>query len=226
MIIISSIHIVVIGFLTLIFLKPNLLINKFKVKPLNFKIDSRYILIFFVLISLVITFVIYCKDYLVYKELYSFNILFVSSLFLISSILISIPIVLKRPKLAIFGIIVGSTLISLVPIIFFPITSKIGDLMPILYKQAEALMNNQNIYQYYLLDNGVLTQAVRQPGTVIAYLPAYIFQFDLRIMSILYTVLTAFIFIKISYKKIREIKFNKKWVLFFLGLGIFLLSPY
>lgn len=224
MIIISTLHVLIFLILLIIFFWPNLLAKKFPSKLPSF--DSRVAIISIIFLFLAITFVLFYKDYKTFSEVYSFNIPFVILVFLASFSLIAYFTIRKQSKALVISVFAISVLISLIPILYFPLTAKIGDLMPIITEQSSSLVKGENIYQYYLLDNGVWTQAVRQPGTIIAYLPAYILGIDPRIMSIIYTTLTCFVLLKIVYKQFRSIKYDQTLVFVSLGLILFLLSPY
>lgn len=174
---------------------------------------------------LISVFLLY-KNYKIYSDSYSFNLQIVVLISITSLIFIISSLALKRARLAIASLFTSSFLLSIIPIAYFPIISKIGDLIPIIQKQNEAFLAGQNIYQYFLLDNGVLTQAVRQPGTSLSYLPAYLLNIDLRWMGVLFTFLTCIILIKLAYKKLSEIKFDQKFLVLFFLLSLILLSPY
>lgn len=76
--------------------------------------------------------------------------------------------------------------------------------MPIIIEQGRAFLQGENIYQFYLLDNGVLTQAVRQPGNVLAFLPSIILSIDPRILSILYTIVGGYFLFKIRHNDLKK----------------------
>ena len=48
-------------------------------------------------------------------------------------------------------------------------------MLPIIGEAARSMLVGENIYRFYLLDNGVWTQMVRLPGLVMSYAPATLF---------------------------------------------------
>jgi len=144
----------------------------------------------------------------------------------ITLLLIIPPFIMKRHMLSLYGLFLGSFLLFLVPILYFPITAWISDLLPIIREQLNSFMTGENMYQYYMLDNGILTQTVRQPGTTLSYLIAYITDIDLRFMSVVFSLLTGFVMIKFYTLKVKKLKFNSSFQLFYLLLAQFLLFPY
>ncbi len=140
--------------------------------------------------------------------------------------LLVIPLILRKPKLALVGLFAATFILLLIPILYYQISANTSDLLPIILKQLEALAHGQNIYQYFLLDNGVLTQAVRQPGTTLSFWPAFALGFDIRWMSIIFSLLTGFVLLKFAYPRLREIKFDKKFLFTYVAISLFLLLPY
>lgn len=160
------------------------------------------------------------------SKYYHLNIGITLLLASISLLVTLIPLYKKSAIGAVAGLVVGSILLSLIPILYFPSTAVISDLLPIIEKQLEAFPHGNNIYQYFLLDNNVLTQAVRQPGTTLSFLPSYILGIDLRFSSLIFTLLTALFLLKMAYKSLSTIAFNNKFMLVFSGLTLFLIFPY
>lgn len=159
----------------------------------------------------------------------SINSLNISILVLVGSIsffIVAISIFKKSPKATILSIFLSTTLLSIIQILYFPITAKIGDLMPIIIEQGRAFLQGENIYQFYLLDNGVLTQAVRQPGNVLAFLPSIILNIDPRILSIFYTVGGGYFLLKIRHNDLRRLEFDLRFLNTIILIAIFLLFPY
>ncbi len=203
--------------------------NKILISSKLFEFIKRHLILLFPLFTLfliIITDLYFLKNYLNFKNYYNFNYLVVIILSVISIIFIFYCVYSRKTILTIISIFNSSFLLSLIPLIYFPINSKIGDLIPIIQKQLEAFLTGQNIYQFFLLDNGVLTQAVRQPGTTLSYLPAYLLNIDLRFMGIFFTFLTCFFLLKLIYKNFNEIKFDSKFLLILTLISIILLSPY
>lgn len=98
--------------------------------------------------------------------------------------------------------------------------------MPIIIEQGRAFLQGENIYQFYLLDNGVLTQAVRQPGNVLAFLPSIILNIDPRILSILYTIVGGYFLFKIRHNDLKKIEFDSRFLSTIILITIFFLFPY
>jgi len=140
--------------------------------------------------------------------------------------LVSFPILTKKPALAVFSLFLATIILALIPIHYYEITANTADLLPIIQKQLDAFVNGQNIYQYFLLDNGVVTQAVRQPGTTLSFLPAFLQGLDIRFMSLIYTLLTGVVLLKFQYRKLQEAKFDTKFFITFSAIALFLLFPY
>jgi len=164
--------------------------------------------------------------YTSFKTLYSINYPVLILLTVIALILPLFFILKQKPGKALISIFISSFLLSCLAILFFPITAKVSDLLPIVTKQGEAILSGQNIYQYYLLDNGTLTQAVRQPGIILLYLPASILGLDIRLMSIIYILATGVVLLKFVYPKFSGTKINRKFYTVFILLTLFLLMPY
>lgn len=161
-----------------------------------------------------------------YPQYYFMSTFMVVIYGLLGILLVILPFIKKVAKTALTTLGIVSFFLFLIPVLYFPLTAKIADLLPIIHEQLESFVKGENIYQYYLLDNSVLTQAVRQPGTTLSYLPAQILNIDLRVMSILFTFLTGGVLLKFAYKNLHEIKFNEKFMAVYLLLNLFMLSPY
>ncbi len=132
----------------------------------------------------------------------------------------------KKVKEAFFIILLTFIAFSLLQIYYFPITAKVTDLMPIILKQGDAFLKGESIYQFFLLDNGSFTQAVRQPGTFLFYIPSVILGFDPRFLSILYNLGVVTVLYKFFYKSRQKITFDLRAIFFILIITIFLLTPY
>lgn len=159
-------------------------------------------------------------------EYYEVNKIVFAGFVITSFIIIIIPLILKKPKESFGALFLGSLILFLIPILFFKITANISDLLPIVSEQLKALIYGENMYQYFILDNEVSTQAVRQPGTTLIYLPAYILKLDLRIISVIFTLLAGFVFLKFSYTSKKDVEFDLKFLLTYFILLLFLLFPY
>jgi len=131
-------------------------------------------------------------------------------------------VIVKKNSYKLILYVISLIIFTLPNILFMPITAKVGDLMPIVVNQTESLLQGENIYQYYLLDNGVETQAVRQPGVSIAYVPAEILGTDYRILSLVYVILCLAILVKLLPKKI----YHSQFLLSLLAISTLILSPY
>ncbi|MGH7772837.1 MAG: hypothetical protein ACREQA_11465, partial [Candidatus Binatia bacterium] len=84
------------------------------------------------------------------------------------------------------AVILSAFVLKGLPLELFPVTAKRSDMLPILYESGTKLLQWDNPYQYYLLDNGVQTLNVRFPGLILAYLPAVAVGFDLRWITLGY----------------------------------------
>lgn len=142
------------------------------------------------------------------------------------AVIVLIPLLNSSPKTTVVSIFIAAFLFALASILYMPISAKLADLMPIIEKQLGALLKGEGIYQYFLLDNGVLTQSVRQPGTTLSYMPAYIVGLDVRFMSVVFTLLTGYIMLRFSYDSLKDIHFDNKFFLTITVLVLFLLFPY
>jgi hypothetical protein len=127
------------------------------------------------------------------------------------------------PHLFLLSVLLSSLLIKGIPLQLFPITAKRSDMLPILKEAAISLFYWENPYQYYLLDNGVLTQNVRLPGLIMAYLPAAITGIDLRFVTLLFEMA---IFLILLFK-IRSYwkKANNSWEIIW-AITFFIFLPY
>jgi hypothetical protein len=82
------------------------------------------------------------------------------------------------------GILGADLILKLYPLLCFPIAAKRSDMLPVIEQAARSMLVGENIYSYYLLDNGVWTQMVRFPGLVMAYAPATILHLDPRLITL------------------------------------------
>lgn len=124
-------------------------------------------------------------------------------------------------------ILASAVILQLVPILLFPITAKRSDMLPILKSAAISLWHGENPYQYYLLDNGVMTQNVRFPGLILAYLPPAILDWDLRWITLLFELLTMLLLFKIT-KDVLKVASESNPACWDIPLTVtcFLLLPY
>lgn len=132
----------------------------------------------------------------------------------------------KKAKEVFFTVLITFVIFSIFQIYYFPITAKVSDLMPIILKQGDAFLKGESIYQFFLLDNGSFTQAVRQPGTFLFYLPSVIFGFDPRFLSLMYNLGVVAVLYKFFYKAKQKMVFDLRTIFFNLIITIFLLTPY
>jgi hypothetical protein len=114
------------------------------------------------------------------------------------------------------GILLAGLILKLYPIVCFPAAAKRSDMLPIIENAAQSLVVGDNIYRYYLLDNGVWTQMVRFPGLVVTYAPAVILRFDARLITLACETL----FFVLLFRR-----FGRN-PLFLTGLILLALSPY
>ncbi|MBL8015104.1 MAG: hypothetical protein JNK26_02870 [Candidatus Doudnabacteria bacterium] len=145
---------------------------------------------------------------------------------LVSLLVFSIALFSRKPKLILGSLAVSTILISLLPIIYFPITAKISDLLPAILKQIESFIQGQSIYQVYLLDNGVWQAAVRQPLSALSFLPAYLLNIDIRFMSLLFHLGVAAVLFKGIYPNTNSLKLDSKFLFTCILLVAWLLFPY
>jgi hypothetical protein len=105
-------------------------------------------------------------------------------------------------------IFISSLIFKLFPLCYFPVTAKRSDMLPVIYHAGNALINGENIYQYFLLDNGIFTQNVRLTGLILSFLPGVILDFDLRIINLFFEtgviVLLIYLLRKIEFQRIYE----------------------
>lgn len=132
----------------------------------------------------------------------------------------------KQVRLVLLTSLATLIVLSLLQIAYFPLTAKQADLMPIITAQAEALLEGENIYQFYVLDNGVKTQAVRQPGMAVFYLPAVILNIDPRFISLVYLLLTTGLLYRLVYQNISQMRFDNRFILTSLLISLFIFFPY
>lgn len=110
----------------------------------------------------------------------------------------------------------------IVTLVSFPIVAQRSDMLPVIKEAGLSFLNGKSPYQIYTLFNG---QELYQlplaylPMIWIPYLPLVFSGLDLRILSILALILTAFLF----EQACRKIDFRKR--LIFLST-LFLLNPY
>ena len=90
------------------------------------------------------------------------------------------------PALFLMGVLLSSIILKFIPLFLFPITAKRSDLLPIVEEAAKSILRGEHIYRYYLLDNNIMTQNVRLFGLVFLFLPAVIFQLDIRLTTIFF----------------------------------------
>lgn len=196
-----------------------------KIKKLISK-NIRYLAVAVLVANVLGILILTISAYNSFKDIYAINypVLIICSI--LGVIIPTFYLLKQKPKTAIIMLFLTSFVLSILIICFFPTTAKLSDLMPIVIKQGQALLVGQNIYQYYLLDNGIYTQAVRQPGIILLYLPAIILNFDPRIMSVIYFLCTGFILLKFAYSNFSKIILDKKFYVIFILLTLFLLMPY
>lgn len=188
---------------------------------------SPYMAIILVTMLVVWTTVLFYKNYLTFKDIYTdFNFAAALAVAAIAILVVCVPLFLRKPGWSLAGLFVASFILACIPIAYFPITARVADLMPIVQKQTEALAKGQSIYQYFLLDNGVFTQAVRQPGMSVSYLPAYWLSIDFRFLSVAYTLLTGLVLAKFAFPNFKKLQFTKEYILKFSAIALILLSPY
>ena len=82
------------------------------------------------------------------------------------------------------GILLADLILKVYPLVCFPIAAKRSDMLPIIGEAARSMLAGENIYRFYLLDNGVWTQMVRFPGLVMSYAPATLFHADPRLVAL------------------------------------------
>ena len=164
-----------------------------------------------------------------HKDIYQLNYPVFFLMIFLALLLLLLPLskLMIFKKLGIASIFSASLALMLIPILFFPISAKVTDLLPIIGKQLDSFTSGTNIYQYYLLDNGIIAQTVRQPGMFLSYLPVYLLNMDLRWANVFYTLLTGF-FIWKSYRYLTNSRNSsaKNFQEIYLLLSLFLLSPY
>jgi hypothetical protein len=115
-----------------------------------------------------------------------------------------------------WAILSSAIALKLYPILAFPITAHRSDMIPILVQAAGSLLNGDNVYRCYLLDNDSWTQTVRFPGIITAYIPSVILKFDPRLILLACEIL---------FFKMAQIKYGKDpW--FIPGLTLLAFSPY
>lgn len=217
---IAIFYVILCALLLVVFTFPGFFTKRLSFKtPEIFKQRGTYVV--FLLACVCITSFFYWYYDRTYP-LYSNVNLLILGIFTLISILSILFLFLDWPEqnqaLLIFLI---TFMLAAIPLLYFPLTAHISDLMPIIDKQLYALMHGENIYQYFTLDNGVSTQAVRQPGTTLSYLPAYALSLDIRVMSVAYIMILAGVMIKF----VQTISKKSLQVSIFL-VGVFLLWPY
>jgi hypothetical protein len=201
-----------------------------KRKGIKLKIESTEVRIALtvlgIILALAATVVLLYKNWIHNQSLYSMNLPLLIITAVVIILAITLALVMYRPKWAFALLITGTALLSVVIINDVPVTAKLADLMPIIQEQTAALQKGEPIYQYFRLDNGVATQAVRQPGMAFAYFPARILQVDHRLMNIFYFAFTQILLIRLLYPDLRKLKFDRKFLLAFAGLALISFLPY
>jgi len=219
---ISTIHAIGIFILYIIFHTPKLshtLITKIATK---YKNHTNLVNLILALSLTFTTLFLLWNELHKFDEQYQISLRYFLFLGLICGGILIFGFYSKKKNTKLLSIFLIAMLLMLLTMRTFPITAKVSDLLPIIIKQNQAFLKGENIYQYYLLDNGISTQAVRQPGTTLSYLPAVLLNIDVRIMSIIFMLLTAWIFIKFFEK---EYTHSQKHLLVII-LILFLLNPY
>lgn len=90
--------------------------------------------------------------------------------------------------------LIWSILLRLIPIIFFPISPERSDMLPSITASIDGFFAGGNPYTPYL---GVTQPMAYLPLTWISFIPANLLNFDLRIMSVIYDLITYSIIYKI-----------------------------
>jgi len=128
----------------------------------------------------------------------------------------SFALALLWKKNRFYGILLADLVLKAYPLVCFPITAKRSDMLPVLGEAARSMLAGENIYRYYLLDNGVWTQMVRFPGLVMSYAPAAMLNFDPRLI----TLASEALFFGLVFRR-----FGRN-PLFSIGMILLALSPY
>ncbi len=178
---------------------------------LNFDISKKYQTIllqsFLWLNFLILEFSIYrlwqAESELIHTDKFYIVSVILFILTILSSIVVSNTSRLGRVR-TIYSFLFLASLMSISIMYLVPASAKLGDLIPIINEMISSLFNGENIYQYYLLDNGVATQAVRQPGNILFYIPFQLLGIDIRFANIFYFSLTIFLLVNIYQKEIQH----------------------
>ncbi len=190
---VSALHVVVIAALLILFF-ANWRMRWVDPVCNLFEKHHRWINVALAVISILAIFALQYQQARTYSEFYEYDIAVFGGVALVA-MAIAVWSSLSPHRLAHLGIFAAAALLFVLPILYFPTAAKLSDLIPIIDKQLEAFTQGENIYQYYLLDNGISTQAVRQPGTTLSYMPAYLLNIDLRVMSVIFTLATGWVFV-------------------------------
>jgi hypothetical protein len=220
------IQVVLLFTLLIFFLKPELIERTVKKIPWGLNLPAHWILLVLVNLLIVFILVLHLSSSQAFPEYFHFGRDDALAFALLTIPLVSFPILTKKPFLMVFSLFFATIILALIPIYYYEITANTADLLPIIQKQLDAFVQGQNIYQYFSLDNGVVTQAVRQPGTTLSFLPAFLTGLDIRFMSLIYTLLTGVVLLKFQYRKLQDAKFDTKFLITFVALTLFLLFPY
>ena len=128
------------------------------------------------------------------------------------------------PALFLMGVLLSSIILKFIPLFLFPITAKRSDLLPIVEEAAKSILRGEHIYRYYLLDNNIMTQNVRLFGLVFLFLPAVIFQLDIRLTTIFFE-FVMFLTIFFSIPKTHRIQAGRQTTII-LSILFFAFLPY
>lgn len=161
-----------------------------------------------------------------FTEIYQVNMPLLYGVLVLCLLIVNLPWIFKKPKFMIPGLFIVTIILYGFGMITVPISAKLADLMPIVVDQGKAFLAGQSIYQYFPLDNGVATQAVRQPGVMLSYLPAVALNIDARVMSLIYQLGGGLLLLEIAYPKFKKIVIGKKLYITLIALAVFLILPY
>lgn len=156
--------------------------------------------LYFIGINLILIFFLNILQTKKFAELGYSNYLPLMVLTFFISILVLILLWKKHKVLA---IVCSAVVLKLYPILSFPITAKRSDMLPIIDQSIRTLLNGENVYKYFLLDNQVWTQNVRFPGLIISFIPAVVLNMDLRFILLL----SEMLFFFLVYKQLGKSRF-------------------
>ncbi len=122
------------------------------------------------------------------------------------------------------AILASSFILKMVPLELFPLTAKRSDMLPFLKQACGSVLRGEHPYQYYMLDNGIMTPNVRFPGIIFGFLPAVALGVDLRFASVTIEVLL-FGWIAYAFFINKPIPEERSKFLSVM-VGIFILFPY